>query len=504
MAVAAEQTNTIDPLLALEMQAIEAQVLAEWQTDYQFVDDIPEVAAAREQERVEAEDILATRRRLQAIGEVAVQAPVDALSTAHKVIRAEVDHGEESDIYTELRDGLRLDCQRLVAEWYRKNKAEYFPASRHTFDETTEEFFSHGLSIRQMTENALMPISNNTEEEARRINERVEDATPQIMRGIGAVAIGEQSIRTISECSDTAIEAYQRDQREGNKHQGYFGYVPEIQKVMIRDIRLDVDSNDRFEEQVGLPGTYITHEIIQMALEEKGVSAAHMDKTELHGSQLLVSDDLMEFVEHLDNVASEQWCTNIFMGEEVAKDAIKDYAAFRAEALERQSSLLSLSEKVAHFVLHLATEGADRKEALVLVEDFVKILLLELGKKDAVAAEQMFDAKTASGLQEVLALEAAGRFEEAEVRMQEVERDAPGGGFCGAGTCEGLERVRLAGKELDELKKDLKAEAGDTLTKDVVRQCPKCGMRGDIYYAHKASGPVKKVCWSKKCKGQES
>jgi hypothetical protein len=457
---------------------------------YQFLDAIPEIGHAREQERMAATALLQSRRELADQGGEIAFLPIDALSTADRVIEAETTHGQGSAEHQERYRGLVLDCQRLVGEWYRKKKSEYFPPVRHIYDKQTGDFYSHGLSIRQMTENALTPLPDNPEEEGRRINERVEEATPHIVRRLGGAMLHGAGIRTISECTDKAIDDYADDMRHRRAHRGYGGYVPEIEKVMIRDISLDTKTNDRFEEQIGLPGIYITHEIIQMTLERRGVDASHMDKTQLHGSQLLVRDDLMEFVALLDEVASEQWCTNVFMGEEVEPGYEKNYATFRQEALARQEALKDLAETTAQFVLDLARDGFDRQKAPAHVEDFVKKMLLTEAKKDWVIAEQMFDAKTANGLQEVAALERQGRHHEAFIKMQEVEKLAPGGGFCGAGSC-GLESVNMRGKDGEELKKKLNAESGDTIVRDKERPC-RCGAKTVVYAYNK--NKVNKHC----------
>lgn len=460
---------------------------------YRLVDDIPGAYQARVIERMEAEDILEKRRLTYETSGVLPYLPVDALSTADAVLEAEVMHGQNSQQYTERYKGLILDCQRLVSEWYRKKKPEYFPPVRHVFNEAKEEFFSHGLSIRQMTENALTPMTDNPEEESRRINERVEDATSHIIRKLGNVALGDMAIRTISECTDKAIEDYAYDQQYSRPHGGYNGYVPEIQKVMIRDIRLDPESNDRFEEQIGLPGTYITHEIIQLALAKRDANVEHMDKTELHGSQLLVQDDLLDFVKLLDETAREEWANeNIFMGEEVESDHLKDYNTFRQEALIRQNGLKDIAEVTAQFVLELALQTEDPRNAPAHVEEFVKRQLLTIAKQDIEIAEQMFDKQTADDLQRVGQLELLGRFEEAQDLMLAVERAAPGGGFCGAGSC-GLEGVTGNNKEAQDLRKQLKAESGDTIVKDKERAC-RCGKKSIVYAFNKHK--VSKLCQS--------
>ncbi len=449
---------------------------------YQFVDHIPELAAARLQERLSGQILLESRREQRNINPESVIMPleIDALSTARSVLEAAATYGEASNEYAQRHKGLVLDCQRLVTEWYRKKKPEYFPAVRHMFDAEKQEFFSHGLSIRQMTENALTPITGDAEEEARRLNERVEDATPQLVRGMGATALG---IRTISECTDKAITSYESDMQHGKKHQGYRGYVPEIQKVMIRDIRLDTESHDRFEEQIGLPGIYITHEIIQMALRRRGIGAENMNKTELHGAQMLVQDSLLQFAELLDAVATEQWCVNVFMGEVVPDGFVKNYVGFKEEALQRQSELKDIADGVASFTLRLASDDMiSGLEAPTMVEEFVKLQLLEIAKGDNTVAEQMFDAATALGLREVTFLESIGEYERAFERMGQVEQAAPGGGFCGAGSCGIVGVSELSG----EAGKAHSLGLGSGLMYDTVRSCPGC-RRKNVYYDKKGN-----------------
>jgi hypothetical protein len=456
------------------------------ESTYRFVDDIPEVNEARLAVREQADAILDAKRGTDAFGVELL--PVDALSTARAVLAAEPGSSER----IERRKGLSQDCQRLVGEWWRKLTSEYFAPLRQVYKEDVQDFFSHGFPIGQMTENALVPLGDDVEEEARRGNEFVEHKTPQIVRSLGAVALGTTSIRTVSECPDTAIAKYGDDKAAGRPNQGYWGYVPEIQKVMIRDIRLDDESNDRFEEQIAVPGTYITHEIIQMALAEAGLDASHMDKTELHGAQMIAQDGLMDFARLLDTVASEQWCVPIFMGEEVDKDHPKDYEQFKREALARQESLTDMAEIVAVFILDLAEDDFDPKKAPAHVEDFVKSLLLDEAKKDRVVALTMFDEKTADGLQEVVRLEAMGEFERANDLFQEVGKAAPGGGFCGAGSC-GLESVNTSTEAGKILAEKLHAKPGDKIVKDKERAC-KCGSKS-VAYAYN-SKKVNKYCES--------
>lgn len=459
---------------------------------YVAIDNIPELAEERTRVRGAAWMLLRSREEQERLGETELPLAIDALSTADHVLEARTIYGLDSPEYQNLHAGLKLDCLRLVAEWYRKKRPEYFAPSRHFFDAESGEFYSHGLSIRQMTENALRPIVASPEEEARRVNERVEDETPRILRKLGNYALAGCGIRTISECTDKAVADYQEDMKHGAKHRGYDGYVPEIEKIMIRDMHLDSETGDRIQEQLGLPGIYINHWVIQEALRRCGVETKGLGKTELHGMQLAVGDDLMEFVALLDDIASDEWRTNIFMGEEVPEGYVKDYENFRIQALARQESLADTAGTVANFVLDLAEDGFDRRKAPAHVEDFVKKLLLHMAKEDMTVAEQMFDEKTAVGLYQVAQLERQGLHEEAYELMREVEANAPGGGACNGGSC-GLESLNIYSKEGKELKEKLKAKDGDTLVKDKERSC-KCGSKSIVYAYNKRE--VKKYCES--------
>ncbi|HEX8349942.1 MAG TPA: hypothetical protein VF598_08260, partial [Hymenobacter sp.] len=268
--------------------------------------------------------------------------------------------------------------------------------------------------------------------------------------------------------------------------------------------RLDEKSTNRYQEQIGLPGTYITHFVIQKALESKGADASLMDKTALHGSQLMVNDDLLEFAKLLDTVASDEWCVPIFMGEVVEREHPRDYANFRHDALQRQTLLKEQAETTALYILDLAAEDYDRTKAPAKVEAFVKSLLLDVAKEDVkqqlhetgtadtTIVEQMFDARTAQDLQTVIALEAQGMARQAFELMQQVEERAPGGGYCGAGSC-GLSAVDTSGEEGKGIADRLGAKAGDKVVKDSERSC-KCGSK-EIYYAYN-SREVRKLCES--------
>ncbi len=437
---------------------------------YVSADSIPALAEARAQERLASEAIMATRAQQIENTEYAQQ-PVDALSTGRRVLEAKQKFGLGSPEHQEANQALWMDCHRLVAEWRRKNKPESFAPITHARDPESDEFIAYGRSTRRMNQDALIPTAYG-EEDARRVNEDIEDFTSMHARRLGGFSLGQTvRMRTLSECTNWSIEAYKID----GKSRG--GYVPEIEKLMIRDMDLS-DPNKRTQEQFGLPGTYFTHYVIQQALLRKGFDATEMDKTELHGTQLFVDDELSEFVALLDEVASEEWCTEIFLGEEVPKGTIKDYEGFKQEALERQELLESDAVMIADFVLDLCEENADPKEALLYVEEFVKQSLITKSQEDLTITTEMFDGQTLKGLLDVQYLQQMGQLENAWERLNEVVAAAPGGGFCGAGSCD-LERARTSGGEADKIK-DLGFDPKDTLIDKGDRKCT-CGKKTVVY-----------------------
>ena len=76
--------------------------------------------------------------------------------------------------------------------------------------------------------------------------------------------------------------------------------------------------------------------------------------------------------------------------------------------------------------------------------------------------------------------------------MQEIQEAAPGGGYCGAGSC-GIEAVNENSTKGQEVKEKLNAKSGDTLVKDTERSCKSCKTIGNVYYVYNAT-KVNKLC----------
>jgi hypothetical protein len=167
------------------------------------------------------------------------------------------------------------------------------------------------------------------------------------------------------------------------------------------------------------------------------------------------------------------------MGESVEASHPRNYESVKTEAYERQNGLLKESRAVALFVLSLAENGTDRHKAPELVEAFVKKLLFNKAQDSYELAAQIFDKKTAEGLRQVAHLNNIGRPEEARILLENVEVNAPGGGYCGAGSC-GLEAVVAGSKEEKRLQEELGFGKAKDLIKDTERKC-RCGAKTVFY-----------------------
>lgn len=455
------------------------------------VDNIPEILFARVRAEQEARKILENNRQLLRDGEFdRVPLPVDPLGTAHRVVAMKLEYGVASTEYQESFAGLLLDSTTLLSEAMRKNTSEVFEGTIQQFDPATEEYFSHGVAMTDITKNGLSPLARPEEIDIRKhdhVGERTNQVIP-IIKNLGHLALKETvTLRSISECPDWAIEAYESDSKASHG-----GYVPGIKKLMITDIRFN-ETDLREQQQVGLSGLYITHDVITTVLEQQGAIEAgkNLTKTELHGKRFIDKSNtgILSFVEQLDIEASRRSNKTIFMGEVVDDDYGKDYDSTVVEAEERRRRLASKPLQLAEYLVSLEENQTDRWAAEALVDNFLKTMLLEVVRKDPSQAEGVFDKATAEGFIEVARLEGLGQFEEARAVQTAVEKAAPAVSFCGAGSC-GLESVKALS---DEAITARSLGLGNELLHDTVRRCPnKDCKKKTVYYDKKGN----KACTS--------
>jgi hypothetical protein len=370
-----------------------------------------------------------------------------------------------------------------LGEAERKNTWEYFEETNHQFDEENQKYVAHGVHTLDIVERGLSPTTDQSEEESRRVNEFVEENTYHALRRVkklGRLGLHKQiSVKTISECTDWAIKAY-----ETNSKASHGGYAPGIKKLMIRGMRFD-EKGERFEEQLALPGVYITHEVITSVMQENGAipHGDNLSKTELHGKQFidLSSQGVISLAEKLDQKATEISGKNIFMGEEVSADSAKDYSSIHQESKFRRQKRQQMSYELAEHTIRLQANKTDSWAAEGIVGNIVQRMLLGIAKNNPELAANMFDQETADGFAEVARLESMGRHEEAYLLQVEVEENAPEASYCGAGSC-GLERAT----NMRDIAKVRELGLEGELIRDTERACPSCAAKS-VYYDNNGS-----------------
>lgn len=451
---------------------------------YTLVDQIPLVAEARMHARAEAYEVVEQNRQLLREGQFdRVAMPVDALGTARRVVGAKEGSLEAVEAY----QGLVLDCQRLVAEARRKNTWEYFEPLRQHYDAQADDYVSHGFRMSEITKAGLTPTAEAEEIEIR-VNDHVEERTYSAIRSLGGLALGglETKVRTVSPCADWAIAAL-----ESGSKTGYGGNAPEIRKFMVRDVKIDPFTGDRIQEQIAVSGLYITESVHAEVMARKGVEIG-ASKQEIHQSQTIVDDDLLDYMSMADQIASRRSGKTIFMGEVVPEGTAKDYSLVRRQAAGRLEETNKIAVELAEFVYELAEAETESWLAVGLVEARTKKLLFRHASNNVSEAALIFDEQTAQGLEAIVDLQRSGQVDLAQQMLEQVESAAPPVSFCGAGSC-GLEGVSSGSKEGKELAKKLGAEATDEIVKDTERAC-RCGKKSIVYAYNKQK--VTKHCQS--------
>ncbi len=443
----------------------------------EMFDDLAEIMSKA---RLMAEEKLEKNRQRLRDGEYdTVPLDVDALGTASKVVEIGREYGKNSQHYKEAEQGLLQDKDRRLDEAESKNTYRYFEPITFDYDSETDTIFADGLSYDEMMEvGGLSPIGES-EEVARRPHDYAKGVlNKHLIKQPGSERIG---VLHQSSCPDWAIEAYKVDPKGGHG-----GYAPKHKKRMINFDTFDPRAGKYYHEQLAVSGEIITEEIVNLGYQQIGATEAdtELDKSELYGLQILVQreaiNDVFDFQAILDDIASQQTGQNIFMGEIVDDDHPKDYQTIKEEATTEKKKRGQRAEKLRDYALDLAERGVDHAMATVMEDKFVQDLLLDEAQENPQIAVKAFDDQTAAGFEMAIALQAQGRYQEAQDIIDTTRLNAPAAGGCGAGSC-GLKEFN-PNSPLDQLAKvQLNAGEGDTVLKDAVRTC-KCG--GTIYYTN--------------------
>jgi hypothetical protein len=475
---------------------------AEWQHfiavhDLRSADGDEYLRAQRDQADYLAAQIYESRMQQLRDGEFdAVPPPVDPLSTATRAVEARNTYGPESQQYKERRASLEADCLSLLEEAITKNSWGYFPEVAQEFDRDRGYlFYDHPLT--EIVASGITPIAGPEESECRR-KEFVEEYT---YRAIGGAVLrgameADLSVWTASQCRDEIIEAYrEREMRiaRGEKVSplNTGGHVPEIEKIMLRSVRFDGVTGRRYLTQFGLPGKFIKNHTFNRAFKILEVipGSAELSKTEVQGTQIINKrgGNVLEFVELLDQLASQETGRNIFLGEEVDADHPKEYATVPEQARQRQRGVESESRALADYTMMLVEKDIDSYVADGQVRAFVQKRLFNLVKHDPERAARAFDKATADKLRLANGLRAAGDAEGAERVMYLAEAEAPPITYCGAGSC-GLVAANLNSSKAQKARELGLSEEG--LLEDTERSCPSCGEKTIMYDANASKACV--------------
>lgn len=503
--------NERPPVLSQQEEESWLQIVNGWQGDESLswidADSVPKLQEARLLGRLAAENIFDERMQQLRDGEFdSVPEPVDPLTTASRALKARKEHGAGSEAYKKAYYSLVVDCERLWAEAMRKNTWEYFPEIEQTYDEQSGGYQFMGRPLLDMVRDGVTPVAEK-EEQHYRIGEYVEEITYGAVRRLGWTALSQQvpawysaaqkpgvRVITVSECANWAIEAYHRKSKAG-----FGGYVPEIKKHMIRGVRFDEETGNRFQEQIGLPGIYYTDEVIIEAMQclRMAVPGQQLTKAERRSKQAINLDGkgVIYVTKLLDDIASRHSGKNIFLGEVVPKGYPKNYDDIPAEAIARQKNITNESHALANFLMMLEEKGTDHSTATGLVERHVKKTLFGKIKHDPQQVADAFDDKTASTLQEAVQERAIGNEQKAQTLERKAWEDAPSVIFCGAGSC-GLVEVDFSDPKTVAMMAKLNFEPGDSIvrTESPCVECSRKGRKGNVYIVYNESNKVNKGC----------
>lgn len=458
-------------------------------------DEIPELYEARLASDHDAAQMLDARMQHLREGEwTSVPYAIDPLSTAALAVEARDTYGLGSPEYARQRQGIVLDCARLLAEAHRKLSWEYFPPLVQQFDASEDSYVVNGRSLMDIVDDGITPLAE-PEELGRRVAERREEVT---YRSLGRAALsgalggsaepGVLSVLTVSECPEWAIENAER-----NPFGTHGGYAPEVNKFMIRSVVIDQAAGVRYEEQLALKGMVIGHDDIISGLRSMNVVAPQeaMSRTDVLGRQIISRGvkDVFSLARIFDNAASERLTTSVFMGEVVADIQACDYSAIPAESADRQQRQAADAEALADYTMELAAQQTDASAAEQLVAAYVKDLVFAAVKNSPEQAAIAFDEATADLLAVSIMERNMGNYAEAERLQLVAEISAPPVVFCGAGTC-GLESISI-GTALWSAAKSLGLDTtadGEFLTLTGA-SCRDCGKRAVLIGANgKACG----------------
>lgn len=443
-------------------------------------DTVPELQQARIEGIQEARTILDNNRHLALQG-LDSPLPHDVVGEAEQLAAIARTKGKQSAEYADRHKGLKVSARTLVAEVTSTYRPRLFPRLTQQLNDRGKYEF-HGSEVLNVTGNGLSALTGYLEEEQRSTNdhakETVNHAIPRLQK-LGSLGLqGALHTIEIAECPDWVIQAY----KAGDKG-ACAGYVPAIEKMMLQGMRFNEDGT-REQEMLALPGTHITHDVILRVLEKLGGinEGDQLSKTDVHGKQFIDIHELgvLGFAAKLDEVASEQSGKNIFLGEVVPDDYVKDYQQAVIEAMQQEEANQHLVAPLAQLLINLEANGTDKRANEAILEAHIDDALWIEALKNPDRAEEIFDKETADRLRKAAELEKQGLYQEANELRIIAEKEAPDTTYCsGAGSACGFETV--AEGTPDAIVARRIGLRGRRLRKDKERSCKACGDYGLVY-----------------------
>lgn len=443
-------------------------------------DTVPELRQARIEGVQEARAVLENNRNLALQG-LDSPLPHDVVGEAEQLAALARTKGKHSAEYVDRHQGLEVSARTLIAEVTSTYRRRLFPRLTQQLNDRGKYEF-HGSEILNVTRNGLSARTGYLEEEQRSTNDHAKEvvnhAIPRIQK-LGSLGLqGAVHTIEIAECPEWVIEAYKASDKGANA-----GYVPAIEKMMLQGMRFNEDGT-REQEMLALPGTHITHDVILRVLEKLGGinEGDQLSKTEVHGKQFIDVHELgvLGFAAKLDEVASEQSGKNIFLGEVVPDDYVKDYQQAVIEAMQQEEANSHLVEPLTKLLINLEANGTDKIANEHILEAHINDALWLEALKNPDRAEEIFDKETADRLRKAAELEKQGLLQEANDLRILAEKEAPAATYCSGASC-GLETV--AEGTPDAIVARRMGIRGRRLRKDKERACKACSNYGLVYDA---------------------
>lgn len=372
-----------------------------------MADDIPEIAFSRRRASDIASQILEENHQKLMDGRFdEVPMDYDAIGCARRYVE-----NPNPEIYKAVYVG----AERYVFEAFRKLSWEWFEPLEQHYNKESEQY-EYGYNVLDSLEQGLSPIAHKDEQKMRIMN-YVEEVTYMAHRQANINPDG--MYITIS--TPGTYDGAEKD-----------GYVPELNKIMIRAVSFDKDNDVKIIEQFAIPGLHLGDDVLNTFLRENGYEGEDLSGTDFVGAQLFTNKfgDVIDIVKRLDELSSAE----TFLGER-HPGGQKDYNRVKEIAKFRQADLRRVVQEVADYTVELAKNGKDAALARVLYNKKVTDLLLDICEAVPEQAKITFDYETYLKLDTANLLEDQNRHREAYELRNQARAEAPPASGCGGGGC---------------------------------------------------------------------